>query len=199
MAPRERELFRLLEDAATNAVRAADLLDELIHHYPDRTGLSRELVICEQEGDRITQEVYRRLNETFVTPIDREDIHALATALDDIVDLCEEAGELLIVYGAKQGRPEARRLTKVLLDSSRQVETAIGKLGGGDDLSRPLSEIARLEREGDRLNREALTALFAESDTLEVVRWKDIIERLESAVDATKHVADVLAAIDGKR
>src|SRR5919197_4114535 len=91
--PREREFFDLFEEAGTNIVRAADLLDQMLRGYPERADLARDILICEQEGDRITHDIIRRLNEMFVTPIDREDIYALASAMDDIVDFTEEVAD----------------------------------------------------------------------------------------------------------
>src|SRR4051794_10607058 len=93
--PREREFFDLFEEAGSNILRAADLLDQLLRGYPENAGLARDILICEQEGDRITHDIIRRLNETFVTPIDREDIYALASALDDVVDYAEEVADYL--------------------------------------------------------------------------------------------------------
>src|SRR5918911_2875837 len=97
-APREREFFDLFEEAGGNIQRAAGLLEEMLEDYPDRSELAREILICEQEGDRITHDIIRRLNETFVTPIDREDIYELASALDDVVDFTEEVADYLGLY-----------------------------------------------------------------------------------------------------
>src|SRR3954465_13212199 len=98
IAPRDREFFDLFEEAGGNIVRATDLLEQMLRDYPDRSQLARDILICEQEGDRITHDIIRRLNETFVTPIDREDIYALASALDDVVDFAEEVADYLGLY-----------------------------------------------------------------------------------------------------
>ena len=97
-APRDREFFDLFEEAGANIARAADLLDQMLTAWPDRKELARDILICEQEGDRITHDIIHRLNQTFVTPIDREDILALASALDDIIDLTEEVSDYLGLY-----------------------------------------------------------------------------------------------------
>src|ERR671910_872234 len=96
--PKDREFFDLFEEAASNIVRAADMLDQMLATYPERSELTRDILICEQEGDRITHDIIRRLNETFVTPIDREDILVLASSLDDMVDYIEEAADYLGLY-----------------------------------------------------------------------------------------------------
>src|SRR5256714_7670716 len=110
IAPREREFFDLFEEAGGNILRAAGLLEEMLESYPDRSDLAREILICEQEGDRITHDIIRRLNQTFVTPIDREDIYALASALDDVVDYTEEAADYLGLYKIEAPMEQAQPL-----------------------------------------------------------------------------------------
>src|SRR5437764_11063224 len=123
--PRDREFFDLFEEAGTNIVRAADLLDQMLQTYPDRADLARDILICEQEGDRITHDIIQRLNQTFVTPIDREDIYALAAALDDIVDYTEEVADYLGLYRIEAPMEQAQRLAHVLLQSGRQIAEAM--------------------------------------------------------------------------
>src|SRR3954467_2290448 len=120
VAPRDREFFDLFEEAGGNIVRAADLLEEMLRDYPDRSDLSRDILICEQEGDRITHDIIQRLNQTFVTPIDREDILALASALDDVVDFTEEVADYLGLYKIEAPMEQAQQLAKVLRQCGRQ-------------------------------------------------------------------------------
>jgi len=197
IAPRDREFFDLFEEAGGNIVRAADLLDRMLRAFPDRgDDLARDILICEQDGDRITHDIIRRLNETFVTPIDREDIYELASALDDVVDYTEEAADYLILYKIEAPMEQAQRLAHVLLQSSRQVAEAIPRLRGFKDLSHYTVEINRLENDGDRIVREAIASLFDTGiDPMVVIRWKDIYERLEAAIDATERVANILEGI----
>src|ERR687886_1017601 len=110
LAPRDREFFDLFEEAGGNIVRAAGLLEQMLLDYPDRADLARDILICEQEGDRITHDIIRRLNETFVTPIDREDIYGLAAALDDIVDFTEEVADYLGLYKVEAPMEQAQQL-----------------------------------------------------------------------------------------
>jgi predicted phosphate transport protein (TIGR00153 family) len=196
IAPREREFFDLFDEAGGNILRAASLLEQLLESYPDRSDLAREILICEQEGDRITHDIIRRLNQTFVTPIDREDIYALASALDDVVDYTEEVADYLGLYKVEAPMEQAQELARVLHHASRQVSEAIPRLRGFKDISHYTVEINRLENDGDRIVREAVASLFDNGiDPMVVIRWKDIFERLENAIDATEQVANIIEGI----
>ena len=195
-APADREFFDLFEEAGSNTVRAADLLDQLLRGWPDNKELGREILICEQEGDRITHDLIRKLNNTFVTPIDREDILVLASGLDDIVDFTEEAADYLSLYKIEAPMEQAQRLSHVLLQSARQIAEAIPRLRGFRDINHYVVEINRLENDGDRIVREAIASLFDGGiDPMVVIRWKDIFDRLEDAIDATEKVANILEGI----
>ena len=195
-APRDRVYFELFEEAGKNISHAADLLDQLLTGYPDSKALAPEITQCEQDGDRITHDIYDRLNHTFVTPIDREDILALASALDDIVDYTEEVADYLGLYKIEAPMDQAIRLAGVLKQASRQICEAIPRLRGFRDISHYTVEVNRLENEGDRITREAVASLFDGGiDPMVVIRWKDLFERLEAAIDATEHVANILEGI----
>jgi len=195
-APADREFFDLFEEAGSNTVRAADLLDQLLRGWPDNKELGRELLICEQEGDRITHDLIRKLNNTFVTPIDREDILVLASGLDDIVDFTEEAADYLNLYKIEAPMEQAQRLSHVLLQCTRQIADAIPRLRGFRDINHYVVEINRLENDGDRITREAIASLFDGGiDPMVVIRWKDIFERLEAAIDACERVAHILESV----
>src|SRR4051794_24744467 len=194
--PKDREFFDLFEEAATNAVRAADLLDQMLRNYPEQAALSRDILICEQEGDRITHDVIQRLNNTFVTPIDREDILQLAGALDDIVDLTEEVSDYLGLYKIEAPMEQAQRMAHILLQATRQIAEAMPRMRDFRDINHYTVEINRLENDGDRVVREAVASLFEGGiDPMVVIRWKDIFERIEDAVDACERVANVLEGI----
>jgi predicted phosphate transport protein (TIGR00153 family) len=195
-APRDREFFDLFEEAGGNIARAADLLDQMLSSWPDRKELARDILICEQEGDRITHDIIRRLNEMFVTPIDREDIYALASALDDVVDYTEEVADYLGLYKIEAPFEQAQRLAHVLMQAARQIDEAMPRLRDFGDMSHYTVEVNRLENDGDRISREAMAALFEGGiDPMVVIRWKDIYERLENAIDATETVANILEGI----
>ena len=121
IAPRDREFFDLFEEAGGNIQRATGLLEEMLREYPERSELAREILICEQEGDRITHDIIQRLNQTFVTPIDREDIYELASALDDVVDYTEEVADYLGLYKIEAPMEQAQDLARVLHAAARQI------------------------------------------------------------------------------
>ena len=195
-APKEREFFDLFEEAGSNIVRAAELLERMLDQWPDHGELARDVVVCEQEGDRITHDIIQRLNQTFVTPIDREDILELASALDDIVDFTEEVADYMGLYKIEAPMEQAQQLAHILLQSSRQIAEAMPRLRTFKDISHYTVEINRLENDGDRVTREAMASLFDNGiDPMVVIRWKDLYERLESAIDATEHVANILEGI----
>jgi predicted phosphate transport protein (TIGR00153 family) len=196
VAPRDREFFDLFEEAGGNILRAAGLLEEMLRDFPERSDLSRDILICEQDGDRITHDIIRRLNQTYVTPLDREDIHALASALDDVVDYTEEVADYLGLYKIDAPMEQAQALTRVLHQAARQIAEAMPRLRGFKDLSHFTVEINRLENDGDRITREAIASLFDNGiDPMVVIRWKDIYERLEEAIDATEQVANILEGV----
>jgi predicted phosphate transport protein (TIGR00153 family) len=196
LLPKDREFFNLFDEAGTNILHAAQLLDRLMKQWPDAGGLGREILICEQEGDRITHDIIHRLNSTSVTPIDREDIYALGSALDDIVDFTEEAADFMGLYNIEAPMEQALQLTRVLEDSCRNIAQALSRLKGFQDLNHYLIEVNRLENEGDRITREALASLFRGGiDPMIVIKWKDIFDRLEHAIDACEHVANILEGI----
>ena len=193
---KDRVFFDLFEEAAANVVRGADLLDQMLAHYPDRADLARDIVICEQEGDRITHDVHQRLNSTFVTPIDREDVLRLISDLDDIIDLIDEVSDYLGLYKIEAPMEQAQDLARVLHSAARQIAEAMPRLRGFRDISHYTVELNRLENDGDRIVREAIASLFDTGiDPMVVIRWKDIFERLEEAVDACEHVANTLEGI----
>jgi uncharacterized protein len=196
IAPKDREFFDLFEEAGGNILRAAGLLEEMLREYPDRNELAREILIAEQDGDRITHDIIQRLNQTFVTPIDREDIHELASALDDVVDYTEEVSDYLGLYKIEAPMEQSQRLAKVLHECGRQIAEMMPRLRGFQDISHYTVEINRLENDGDRIAREAIASLFDNGiDPMVVIRWKDIFERLEEAIDACERVANIVEGI----
>ena len=196
LVPQKREFFQLFARASENAVGISQLLVRLLDDFPPDEGLLREIKEAEHEGDRVTRELVDLLNRTFVTPFDRDDIYNLAAAIDDVCDYVDEAAGNIAGYGITEVRPLARQQAEVILRSAEKLNEAVERLDGFKDASRQLHELRDLEDEGDRLNRTAVAELFAGSDDpLDVIRWKDIHEKLEEAVDACENAADVLEAI----
>jgi predicted phosphate transport protein (TIGR00153 family) len=196
LLPRDRTFFDLFIQAGQNSLHASRLLDEMMHKWPEEEGISREILKAEQEGDRITHDIIRRLNTTFVTPIDREDIYGLATRMDDIVDFTEEAADFLGLYKIEAPMEQAGALTKVLVGACEQLAAGLEQLPQFKDLDRYWIEIHRLENEGDRISRDAVASLFSNGiDPMVVIRWKDMFAVLEEAIDATETAAQILEGI----
>jgi uncharacterized protein len=168
----------------------------MLDEWPDHGEKLRDVVVCEQEGDRITHDIIQRLNQTFVTPFDREDIIALASGLDDIVDYIEEVADLLGLYRIEAPMDQAQQLATVLARSCRAVCGAVPRLRALQEIREATEEVNRLENEGDRIQREAVASLFERGiDPMMVIRWKDIFERLEDAIDQTETAVNILAGI----
>jgi uncharacterized protein Yka (UPF0111/DUF47 family) len=195
-------LLDLLDEAGRNVQRSSLLLRDLVVDYPEHADLARELYLCEQHGDRITHDIIHRLNGggRGRAPFDAADGHALASALDDIVDDAEQTADWLGLYGVEAPMEQSVAMAEVLVGAAEQVAQALRALRTRADLAPHLVEIHRLENEGDRLVRDAVASLFANGiDPMVVIRWKDIFESLESAVDACETVAHVLEGITLKR
>jgi predicted phosphate transport protein (TIGR00153 family) len=196
LLPRDQTYFDLFIQAGQNSLHAARLLDRMMDTWPDEEGLGREVLKAEQEGDRITHDIIRRLNTTFVTPIDREDIYGLATQMDDIVDFTEEAADFLALYKIEAPMSQAQELTKVLVQACEQLAEGLEHLPDFKDLDRYWIEIHRLENEGDRISRDAVASLFSNGiDPMVVIRWKDMFAVLENAIDATETAAQIIEGI----
>jgi uncharacterized protein len=196
LVPKDREFFELFSEAGSNIRRVGELLDDLMARWPDDEGLRREILICEQEGDRITHDIIHRLNATSVTPIDREDIYALASVLDDIVDYAEEVADYIGLYQVEAPNSQAQALAGILREACCNVDEALTRLRGMRDLNHYFIEINRLENDGDRVVREAIASLFVGGiDPTLIIRWKDLFERLEQSIDSCERAANILEGI----
>jgi predicted phosphate transport protein (TIGR00153 family) len=197
LVPQKREFFDLYNNAAANAVeisqRLIDLLDEFPQGAEDRM---RDIKELEHAGDRITHDLVDLINRTFVTPFDRDDMYRLAGVLDDICDNIDDSAEKIVGYGVRDIREPARLQAALIQRCAIKLCEAIDRLEGFKDSKRQLIELRELEDEGDRLARAAVSELFSGSpDPIALIRWKDIHEQLEEAVDACENAADVLEAI----
>jgi len=199
--PADGTLMSLVEEAGRNVQRSGLLLKDLLLDYPEHAALAKDLKVCEQEGDRITHDIIHRLAAGRVrAPFGRRDGYTLATALDDIVDHSEHAAAQLALYRVEAPMEQAVEFADVLVGAGEQIAQALRSLRTGTELAPHLVEIHRLEHEGDRLQRDAVASLFAGGiDPMVVIRWKDIFESLETAVDACETVAHVLEGITLKQ
>jgi uncharacterized protein Yka (UPF0111/DUF47 family) len=194
------ELLELFEQSGRNVQKASALLRDLFADYPERPELATEVLACEHEGDRIAHEILSRLAERGATDLDAADVHALAGALDDIVDHAEEAADQLGLYGVEAPMEQAQQMAEILVGTADLVADSLRGLRDGEAVAQQLVEIHRRENEADRIVRAAVASLFATGiDPMMVIRWKDIFDTLESAVDACETVANVLEGITLKR
>jgi predicted phosphate transport protein (TIGR00153 family) len=196
LVPQDRVFFDLFTEAGQNTLRTAKLLRDMLAQWPEDGGLATDILKAEQEGDRITHDIIQRLNTTFVTPLDREDIHRLATQLDDIVDYIEEVADFMGLYRIEAPMDQSQALAEVLVKSCEQLYGLLQNLRGFKGLEHYWIEIHRLENDGDRIYRDAIASLFAERvDPMVVIRWRDIFLRLERAIDATEVSASIVEGI----
>jgi uncharacterized protein len=196
LVPQNRAFYELFDRAAANLVETGELLVELLEHYPDRSQLVGRIKDHEHVGDEVTHQIVLMLNQTFVTPIDREDVYDLASALDDICDLMDQVADELSLYRVERVQPAAVEQARVVRRAVVILAEAIAALDGMRDIGDHLVAIHTLEDEGDRIVRDAVAALFANGlDPLVVIRWKDIYEDLEHAIDGCERAAHVLESV----
>jgi predicted phosphate transport protein (TIGR00153 family) len=196
--PKEEQFFELFEQAARKVVTGAELLVELVKDPSRAEVLRRQIEDVEHDCDITTHEIADRLNRTFVTPFDHEDIHALAGRLDDVLDNIEATADRMYLYEAGEPAPEMANLTAVLAETTKVVERAIGGLREMKHARRILDyciEIHRLENVGDEESRLALAQLFRGSDALHALKWKEIYDHVENAIDKCEDVAAIVESI----
>ncbi|HWE82496.1 MAG TPA: DUF47 family protein [Gaiellaceae bacterium] len=196
LTPQKREFFDLFTQASANSREIARLFVELLEGWPESRDTLLSIREAEHEGDRLTHEVISLLNRTFVTPLDRDDMYRLSTVIDDICDHVDEAADNIDAYEVREVPRRAIEQGQVVYRAAAHLHEAVELLDGFGDSRRQLSAVRELENEGDRLSREAVADLFRSGqDPLTIIRWKDIHEQIEEAVDACENAADVLEAI----
>jgi hypothetical protein len=195
---RSDAFFGLFSAAAENLRVAVELLQDLVDDYRDVELKARRIQEREHEGDTITHEIIRRLNTTFITPMDREDIYTLATAMDDVLDAVEAAADLFVLHNIKEPLPGMIQQVDVLLRASKQTQEALAALPSLDrgKLEPYWIEINSLENEGDRIFRRAVADMFGgDHKAMDVLRWKEVAEMLEEALDGLENVANVVESV----
>lgn len=195
--PREEAFFDLFQRSSKNVIEGGRLLKELMENFQDVPEKVQRIKDVEHQGDEITHDIVKRLNQTFITPLDREDIHDLTTALDDILDEIDAVADLFVIY--KIGRPTeaAVKLAEILFRASEAIGKGIDQLAGGDLKGNHFTiHVNSLENEADRVSRSAISTLFEEeTDPIMVIKWKEIYESFESGADCCEDVANVLERI----
>ena len=199
-APRYDSFYDLFARAGANVEEATALLAKLVDDWPDDGPLRRlELKELETRGDRITHDLIHHLNVKAAIPFPASDAHALVSDVDDVVDLAEEVADFMGLYRVEASTEQAIALASVLQQAGRELAAALGLLRHPQELRPHIVAIQELEHEGDRLERDALSSLFDRGiDPMVVIRWKDIYERLEEAIDACRHAANTLEGLGVK-
>ena len=196
--PREIDFFEIFDRAALNLTKAATLLVSLMENFDNLEERAKEIYEVEQEGDILTHEIMKKLHKTFITPIDREDIYALASRMDDVLDLIWGAVDRLSIFKIKSSTPDALNISKDLLKTTEAMHKAIHKLKEKNysHVQDYCIEINRLENMIDRDFRDALAKLFEEEkDPVLIVKWKEIYEHLEDCADKCEDVANIIEGI----
>jgi len=196
LIPREERFFEMFIEDAANVLGAARHLEEMLQTYEDIEQRAKELFAMEHHGDELSHAIGKKLNTTFVTPFDREDIHALISGLDDVLDLIEEIGDTFILYQVDAPTPASVQQAVIIRKQCELIHEALTKLKGFQGLETYWIEIHRLENEGDRIARAAIAGLFSEkTKAIDMVKWKDIYALLESCIDKCEDVADIVEKI----
>ena len=194
--PRKVAFFDLFHEAAQNMVLGSRLLKEMMETYHDVEQKAREIKRVESAGDSITHTIFRNLNQTFITPIDREDIYALASCIDDVVDCVEATSDQLVVLKIEKPTQEAIQLADIIYRSAEELGRGIDQLSKVKDMNATFVTVNSLENEADRIARDAIARLFEnEKDPIMVIKWKEIYENLEEGTDRCEDVANVLEQI----
>jgi phosphate transport system protein len=196
LMPEEREFLQLLESSAHNVLKAAKALQAMFEGYVDPEARWRAVEEIEHEGDSITHAIMKKLNQTFIPFIDRKNLHALASSLDDVVDGIETVASRMVMYKIEQPTPESREIVTIIVASAEQIVKAVSHLPRFDDVEAACVEINRLENAVDTIYRESVAALFeGVRPVLEITKWKEIYETLEVVTDRCEDVADVVESI----
>ena len=196
LIPRDGKFFDLFNEQAKNIHLAAQQLVVLFHDFSEVEKRVLEIKTAEHKGDQITRSVMTKLNQTFITPFDREDIHALSSALDDVMDLVDAAASRLITYKVKSVTPGASQLADVILRGAEILEKAVSELNRPQNILKYCEQLGQIEEEGDRIKGECIARLFEDStEATEIIKWKEIYEVLEAATDKCEDASDVLAAV----
>ena len=197
LIPREIAFFELFQQAAHNVIEGSRLLKSMMEHYEKPADQAARIKHVEHIGDGLTHDIVLKLNQTFITPIDREDIHALASALDDILDMIDAVADRFVVFKVAKPTQEALTLAEILYQSALAVGACIDQLGKGHaDVKEYCVRVNSLENDADRVMRDAISGLFArEKDPIEVIKWKEIYENFEEGTDRCEDCSNILERI----
>lgn len=193
LLPKDVRFFDLFVADGENLQTAATKLRDMLERFDDLDARISEIQLLEKRGDDIDREINQRLEDAFITPFDREDIHDLTIQLDDVVDGIQSVAETIVIYGVEQPTEEARQLAAILAEQADSLVSALRKLDGLKDLDADLTKVHDLEHQADTLSRAAVARLFRDRmDPLEVIKWRDLYRELENAIDAAEDAAEAI-------
>jgi predicted phosphate transport protein (TIGR00153 family) len=198
LIPKDEKFFQLFKEMTENIITGAKLLKDMLDNFENPAESQRKIKDIEHAGDSLTHQIIKRLNKTFITPLDREDIHSLASKLDDILDLIDASAQRVIMYNVDSIPPEAKSLGFIILQCCYAVDKAVAMLGKktNEQIFDACVEINALENEADRVSREAISRLFdEEKDPIQLIKWKEIYETLERATDKCEDAANILESV----
>jgi len=197
LIPKDEKYFELFKDLARNIVEGSRLFKEMLDDFNDPVASQKQIKQIEHNGDILTHDIVKKLNKSFVTPFDREDIYALSSALDDILDLIDSCSQRFVMYHVDKPTPTAQEMAFLILKSCQTLESAISMLGGNlEQINRYCVEVNSLENEADRVCREAISRLFdEEKDPIQLIKWKEIYETLERACDKCEDAVNILESV----
>jgi len=197
MMPKDEKFFIMFREMTWNIIEGAELLKDMLDNFSDPVGSQKRIKEVEHKGDSLTHEIIKKLNKSFVTPLEREDIYALAGALDDILDLIDATAQRFVMYNVENTTPEAKELAFLILKSCQVISKGVSLLGGKlEYISECCVEVNSLENESDRVCREVISRLFHdEKDPIQIIKWKEIYETLERAVDKCEDAANILESV----
>lgn len=197
LIPKEEKFFVLFKELAHNIVEGAQMFKAMLDDFTDPVACQKQIKQIEHNGDILTHDIVKKLNKSFVTPFDREDIYALSGALDDILDLIDTLAQRFVMYNIEQPDATAKEMAFLILKACQSLEGAISHLGGNlDQINRYCVEVNSLENEADRVCREAISRLFdEEKDPIQLIKWKEIYETLERACDKCEDAVNILESV----
>jgi uncharacterized protein len=197
LIPRDEKFFIMFKEMTRNIIDGAELLKDMLDNFEDPLTSQRRIKDVEHKGDSLTHDIIKKLNKSFITPFDREDIYALTAALDDILDLIDASAQRIVMYNVEKPTPEAKELAFIILKSCQTIDKAVGILGGKlEPIAEYCVEVNAMENEADRVCREAISRLFdEEKDPIQLIKWKEIYETLERATDKCEDAANILESV----
>ena len=197
LIPKDEKFFVMFKEMTVTIIEGAQLLKDMMDHF-ENPALSQKMIKdVEHKADQLTHDIIKKLNKSFVTPLDREDIYALSAALDDILDLIDASAQRIVMYNVENTTPEAKELAFLILKSCQTIDKAVALLGGKHEpIAEYCVEVNALENEADRVCREAISRLFdEEKDPIQLIKWKEIYETLEKATDKCEDAANILESV----